>query len=216
MPSVFRNANTSGSATNLTQLNVTTAYTIAFWAKQPNGDLFAHGSTANLARDGYAVWFDSVSINVRHCRATASTNFAALSTGWHQNRVWQHYALVWQNSVLQCFVDGTLRNRIAAAAAITANASCTTRLNPAIQGNQPQTIFDLQIIPNAAVPEAGIKKLMDPKQSFPATRARWFGLEFGGAVSGGTVLDESGNNSNLTSVNSCFVDAEPPYLPTLG
>ncbi len=216
MPSVFRNTNTSGSAANLTQLNLTTAYTIAFWAKAPNGDLFAHGSTAALNRAGYAVWFNSVSINVRHCTATAATTYAALSTGWHQNNVWQHYALVWQNSVLQCFVDGTLRNRIAATVAPTTNAACTTTLTPAIQGGFAQNIFDLQIIPNAAVPEAAIRKLMDPKQSFPATRARWFGLGFNGAVSGATLIDESGNGSNLTSVNSCFVDAEPPYLPTLG
>ena len=217
MPSAFLQASGNATATNLTQLNLTTAYTIAFWVKGGrDGDIFAHGSTANLARAGYGIWFDAVSLNVRHCTATASTTYAALSVGWQKNAVWQHYALVWQSSVLQCFVDGVLRNRIAAAVAPTTNASCTTTLTPAIQGTYVGNVFDLQIIPNAAVPVAAIPKLMDPKQSLPATRARWFGLEFAGVASGGTLRDESGNNSNLVAGVALDPDVEPPYLPTLG
>jgi hypothetical protein len=113
-------------------------------------------------------------------------------------------------------VDGVLRNRIAAAVAPTTNAACTTRLGAAINGAYSGNVFDLQIIPNAAVPVAAIPKLMDPKQSLPATRARWFGLGFAGVAAAGTLRDESGNNSNLVAGTQLYPDVEPPYLPTLG
>ena len=222
MPSVWRTtAQTGGTATNLTQINITnSSYTVAFWARSLNtggGDLMRHASTANNARDGYAFSFNSSELVARHYNATAASNYPVLSGSPLQVGIWRHYAIVYSGGVALGFINGELVNRAAAANAPTANASCTTTLTPNITGTYNGNLFDFQILPNVAVPIPDVKTLMNPRYKHPDVKARWFGLEFPGYLANETLLDESGNNSNLTvpSTARLMADVEPPYLPTL-
>jgi hypothetical protein len=218
MPSVWRNASSDGTATNLTQINTTSAYTLAFWAKLTGlGDILRHSSTANTARDGYVVEFTGTSLQIRHMTATASTSYTALQGAPRLNGVWTHYTVVYSAGVLFTFVNGELQTRTAAANAPTANAACTTTLTPGLSGTYVGNLFDFQMLPNVAVAFPNVKDLMNPRYRHPDVRARWFGLEFAGIGPSSTLRDESGNNSNLTTSASGRLnpDVEPPYLPTL-
>lgn len=218
MPSTWR---TSGSATNLTQLNTTSSYTVAFWARQRDfGDVLRHASTANVARDGYAFYFNSSELVARHCNAVGSANYVAINQSPHRDGRWGHYAVVYDGVTnLHGFFNGVLRLRIGNATRVpTANASCTTSIVPGITATFFGNLFDLQILPGVAVPLDNVKLLMNPRYTHPGIKARWFGLGFTGVGPSSTLFDESNNGSNLTtsSTGFCYPDAEPPYLPTLG
>lgn len=218
MPSVWRNANSVATATNLTQLNTTTNYTVAFWAKLAvDGDVMRHASTANGARDGYAFTFNAADLQARHFFAATSSNYTVISGGPWRNGRWQHFAIVYNGSVANGFINGVLRGRTTANPP-TANASCTTTLTPAIAGTFNGNLFDFQLLPGIAVPLADVPLLMNPRFTYPGIKARWFGLEFTGVGPSSTLRDESGNGSNLTTTATGVLhpDAEPPYLPTLG
>jgi hypothetical protein len=218
MPSVWRNAVTDGTATNLTQINTTSSYTVSFWAKfTGTGDIMRHASTANAARDGYGFSFSTGELLVRHFTGTGSTNYIASSGGLLLSPTWQHYAVIYSGGVLLTFINGEFRNRTVAANAPTANAACTTTLTPNLTGTFNGNLFDFQMLPNVAVPVSDVITLMDPRYRHPGVRARWFGLQFPGTGPSSTLRDESGNNSNLTTsaTGRLFPDVEPPYLPTL-
>ena len=225
MPSVYRiNGDSNATGTNVTGLNyVAGGYTFAFWAKGPNanggGDIIRQSSTANTARDGYIITFGSAELQARHLTATTATTYNAVSNNRHHQRIWQHFAITYDGSVVRGYVNGVLVGRTAAANVPTANAACTTTLapSPAINSVFAGNLFDLQIILGASVPEQNIRKLMDPTVVNPNLKGRYFGLGFVGVGAGGILVDESGNGNNLTvpvAPGRLDIGEEPPIRPT--
>lgn len=223
MPSVNRNAGTAATATNLTGLNATTGLTVAFWLKnfgQGGGDIIRHASTANNARDGYAVCFTSTELNPRIYGAAAGGSFVAMTNSPHRRGQWVHFAFTFDDATNQMlgYRDGKLVQVTTVTTDMTANASCTTTLAPGIVGTLTALLFDLQILPDVVVPPQDIPLLMDPRVKYPGIKARYFGLEFR-SIGGSTVLrDESGNGNNLTTTAGAVLSQaeEPPWRQVFG
>lgn len=224
MPSVLYRTVIPASATNLTGLNATTAVTIAFWvrsvAANPNGDIIRHSSTANRTRDGYYVGFVGTGIQIIIYGSAGSSTSNFSNTWQHRNNRWAHWAVTFDNATdaVRAYFNGKLIGTGTNARDMTANASCTTDLpsgqvNSSLIGN----VFDLQVIPNVAVPASDIPLLMNPTALYGDVRARWFGLQFRQPGASGTVFDESGNGNNLTAsatLAACLQGEEPPWRST--
>ena len=107
-------------------------------------------------------------------------------------------------------------SRAAATQNISANAACTTSLNPGVVGSgEGFRHFDLQILPDVIVPPQDVPLLMNPDFSYPGIKGRYYGKNFCTTASGtGALRDESGNGNNLTLLNPVQQGEEPPYKPT--
>lgn len=218
------------SATNITGLNSTTAFTVAFWHRSRpdslrqtyNSDVFSQRSTANVNRDGFALYFQSGSLNVNLCAAAANSQstMGVANTEFVPGR-WAHYAVVYSQALqrVTLYKNGISRATATNATVVTANAACTTEFGAgSYQSAANHSLFDFQYAVNSALDSAEIGLLMDPRQRHPSITARYFGLGTGGYGASGLVIDETGNGFNLTAnANGGAVTLTdiPPFLPTL-
>ena len=213
------------SATGLTALNAVNAITVAFWAKAriaSPGDVFRHSSTANIQRDGYIAGFGSIEWQTRICGAAASTtSFISQPLARHYDGRWAHYCSVFDDATntIWWYRNGSLLGITTVATDMTSNASCTTQIAPSgLNGSFTGQLFDLQVLPDVAVPASDIIRLMRPDQKYPGVKGRWFGLNYRTPAVGGTLWDESGSGNNLTasagSDRDCLQGEEPPWRAT--
>lgn len=224
MPSLVRNAGVGGATTNLTGLNCTTALTVAIWARltgsSTSTDVIRHASTANAARDGYRVGFNATEMRLDILGATGSQNYAAISGSPHRDGRWHHLVATYDSvsNRINGYRDGHLVTyNTTVTQDISANASCTTTLNPNVIGNGFGFLFfDFQILPNVVVPASDVRLLMNPRYTYPGVMGRYWGLQFRTTTGTGPIRDESGNGNNLTITQTIQQGEEPPYLPTIG
>jgi hypothetical protein len=178
-------------------------------------------STANTARDGYRVAFTTTTVLFGLRDGTGSTNYNAITGAPHRDGNWHHYAMTFDSATneMRGYVDGMLRTITTATRDVSANASCTTSLNPNETGSGYGFLFfDMQILPDVVVPPGDIRLLMDPRVQYPGVKGRYFGLNFRTTAAGtGALLDESGNGNNLTvSPSTIHQGPEPPWRQVLG
>lgn len=213
-----------GTTANVTGLNCTTSLTVALWSRFVGSgggqDIIRQSSTANTARSGWRCGFTTTTFLLAVFDNAGATSYNAIAGSPHRDGKWHHYAVTYDSATDQVrgYVDGILRTSLNNATRnITANALCTTNLNPNnIGSNAGYLFFDLQIFPDVVVPAQDVRLLMNPLYKCPGLKGRYFGINFRTTAAGANALqDESGSGNNLTISPTAFQQgAEPPYLPT--
>jgi hypothetical protein len=214
------------SGTDLTGLNATTGFTVAFWLRclaqegaAPSGDIWRHTSTANASRDGYAIWLNGGAIGGRIAGSAASTDFGTFPNHRPRHRVWAHFIVRFDNAANQvCFFhNGMLAQTTANTRDMTSNVSCTTQmLGSNYQGDLLAEIFDVQVFPDVVVPNGDVRRLLRPDFIYPGCKGRYYGLGFRSLAASGVVVDESGSGNHLTGPAVVQAQApEPPWRATI-
>ncbi len=217
------------TATNLTGLNSTTGLTVAFWHRSRpdstasyNSDVFAQRSTANIVRDGFAIYFQVGGLNISLLGSAATTVSAMgqANTRFEPGK-WAHYAITYDNVSQRVvfYKNGQPITSGSNTRVVTANAACTTEFGAgSYQQGANHSLFDFQYAVNTALNAADVAALMNPRHRDERITARYFGLGTGGYAASGVVLDETGNGFNVTAnanaASSTLTDL-PPFLPTL-
>jgi len=233
VPAAYIQAN-SCTANNLTALNATTGFTVAWWYRAMvygtggalyNGDVFhQHGST-NTLRQGYGVYYNAngnLIVGIYGSAGADATTFTGPS--YIRKGVWHHTAVTFDDAAnsIQYYVNGVEMGRAANTRDMVSTTSCVTRLAGSSQSvaNFFGYLFDVQVFPNIVIRANEIPHLMKPNESLPGLKARYIGLRFSGAKQTTLPLeDESGNGNNLNVTNNTIVDyqkvVEPPWRQTL-
>lgn len=231
MPAISKYQQTI-SRTGLTGLNATTGFTVSWWHRwnhsinplyPAQGNVFAHFNQGT-ARNGYGVGFQTdgqVSVVIYGSAGLTTTNTTgnALATSGR----WAHCAVTFNdadNAVL-VYVNGELLTRGTNTRDLT---STTTGLTTSI-GNSISTLpeyrgelFDIQVFPDVVIDPSDIHHLMNPFESVPGCKGRYFGAQSTQYTlnAAGGVRDESESGNDLTITGTALpTAAEPPFRFTI-
>ena len=228
MPAVTKNQQAIARA-GLTGLNATTGFTVAFWARQnysqlvylAQGNVFAQYN-ASTQRNGYAVGFqvDGTLTTVIHGSAGFTTSSIA-GNSLSRSGQWAHYVVTFDDAsdTVLGYVNGKLLGRVTNTRDLTSTAtSLTTQIGGSITSltEWRGSLFDIQVFPDVVITQDDIRHLMNPFESLPGLRGRYFGaqsVQYGTGVGG--VRDESGSGNDLTATGAVPTEAEPPFRFTI-
>jgi hypothetical protein len=232
VPAVTKNQQAiTSNAQNLTGLNATTGFTVSWWHRwyyiglttyQAQGTIFSH-YVASTSRNGYAVGFQTdgqVSVVIYGSAGFTITNTTGNALA--RSGRWAHCAVTFNdasNEVL-VYVNGELLTRGTNTRDLT---SATTGLTTGIGGSITQLgeyrgeLFDIQVFPDVVIGPGDIHHLMNPLESVPGCKGRYFGVQSQQyTVGSNNVRDESENGNNLNvSGSSLPTAAEPPFRFTI-
>lgn len=229
MPAVTKNQQAISQA-GLTGLNATTAFTVSWWCRwnytivnlQAAGNIFTQANTST-SRNGYAVGFNAngevtaVVYGSNGQTTTAVTGNSLVRTG-----KWNHYAVTFDDATdnVMAYVNGKLLGRVTNTRDMTSTAtSLSSNIGGATTelGEWRAALFDIQVFPDVVITQDDILHLMNPLESLPGLRGRYFGVQSQQyTTAAGGCRDESGNGNNLTITGSIVpTEAEPPFRFTI-
>jgi hypothetical protein len=226
VPAVSKTIASSISQTGLTGLNATTGFTVSWWHRwtydnfsQAQGAIFTHRAGN---RNGYSVGFNaSGEVSVVIYGSAGLTQTAVTGNSLSRSGRWAHCAVTFDdaNNEILAYVNGHLMNRATNTRDLTSTTTSLTTsiaLATAELTNYNGSLFDIQVFPDVVIESEDIRHLMNPLESVPGCKGRYFGVESRQNTSGaGDIRDASGSGNNLTTSSPVETIDEPPFRPTI-
>ena len=226
MPGVMWGGTTDAyaTATGLTGLDTSIgAFSLGLWFKARGealvGDIWFHG-IVGTNRECVIVGDPSVPLGaLRLFTADASAGSSAVSgAGFVLGRQWAHYAVVWNGARVCFFRNAVLHSTAALTRVPTINGTRTTKIGYAgLAGVPSSPMFDVQVFPNVILTPGEVRALMDPRKNTAGCTGRYF--RYWRPLNSGLLVDESGNNNNLTLSSTSLGHSqseEPPWREAVG
>lgn len=228
MPAVTKNQQTI-SRTGLTGLNATTGFTVSWWCRWnysqivylAQGNIFAQYN-AGANSNGYSVGFNADGNLTAVVYGTAGWDAALISGNCLvRSGRWTHYAVTFENATdtVLAYVNGNLFGRATNTRNLTSSATSMTTQIGSATNTLPEwrsPLFDIQVFPNVIMTPDDMRHLMNPLDTLPGLKGRYFGVQSQQNGTGvGGVRDESASGNDLTSTLLVPTDTEPPFRFTI-